>query len=943
MAPISVLLAAVLYVTPADQSIGANVAGIVTDASGARVAEATVTVTHPLNGRVLVLKTGREGEYRAVALLPGDYDITATRAGFRPVTQRVALPVGADATVNFSLPLASVAADTTVRAEIPLVEVSRFQPSSVVTQGDIQTLPLLDRNVLVLAQLLPGSGPINGTVNRLATTKFGGPADQRVGYTTLVDGGDINDSAWGSPTINIGEEAVQEFKVFRYQFGVEHGHALTAVVTVATRSGTNRFAGSLLYFGRDDALNARYYFADENLPFEERRLGGTFGGPISRDRSHFFVSYESDDVDTVRLVALSEANPFAKEQNGVFDAEVANRMGSGRLDHRFTTRSLSVRYAFDRQKSLRAGTQVTSDSSQLDIANRSHSLVVEDTWIARQNVVNALRVHVLNHTLGTTPRDSSTAVRRPSVTTGVAMAEAWVLPATRVTLSNALYIHSARSDVTLGGELAFGAHEMDSHIFENGLFVFTVDTPFNRGDPRTWPTEFTQQKPARSRYRSREIGLFVQHDWRLRDRIRINSGLRYDVDLNLRLNDFYAGVLDDPAFSGLDRFISRDRGTDTNNLQPRLGATWDARGDGRFIVRGGWGMYVTRNRPWFQLRAMNQIESTAVRVTGSPLLQFFEEPSLVLEGLGLDGYIARYGGRQIGSVIPDEFVQPYAVNTTAGVTWQVTQATALTVDYVHSYGTHQTGSTDVNLPTGGAVGPNNPRPVPRFSQVTMIENFSRSWYDALESQVRLRLGAQGSLQASYTLSRSYLDGVDFFLNPRGTQRTPHEVGYNPSDQRHNLTVAGTVTLPWALQISGILKLVSGSPIKVQAGQDLDGDASPNGDLPEGVPITVGRERVVESIVAINQFRRSLGRPLKTIGASALRLDPYRTLDLRIARSWPLGGGQRIEALIEGFNVTNRVNLRPPTGPGANMNSPAFLDRTAARDARQIQWGVRYSF
>jgi hypothetical protein len=426
--------------------------------------------------------------------------------------------------------------------------------------------------------------------------------------------------------------------------------------------------------------------------------------------------------------------------------------------------------------------------------------------------------------------------------------------------------------------------------------------------------------------------------------MRLNAGLRYDIDLNLRLNDFYGRALDNPNFQGLDRFISRDRGTDTNNLQPRLGATWDSRGDGTLIVRGGWGVYVTRNRPWIQIRSMNQFASSAVRITDPARLQNFPDTNAVLGGRSLDEYLAAVGGRQLGTVIPDDFVQPYALNTTIGAGWQVNPTTTLDVDYIHSYANHQTGSTDVNLPPSGAV-PANPRPVANFSQVTMVENFTESWYDAAETQLRSRIGSRGSLQVSYTLSRSYLDGVDFFTTMRGTQRTPHERGFNPSDQRHNLTVAGTVGLPWSIQASGILKLISGSPTKVQAGADLDGDLSVIGDLPDGIPITVGRERVDESLAAINAFRASRG--LAPIDRSLLALDPYRALDLRLTKSLPIGRDRRLELLLEAFNVTNYVNFRPPfgnpPGAGAPMNASAFLVRTNAHAARQIQWGVRYVF
>ena len=289
----------------------------------------------------------------------------------------------------------------------------------------------------------------------------------------------------------------------------------------------------------------------ENLPFDEQRLGGSVGGPLVRDRSHFFASYERDNVDNVRVIALPASNPFAARENGVFPAEADNQMASARLDHRLgTAHLLSARYASDHQQSLRATPAGLSDSSQVDIFNRSHSLVVEETWSARQNVANAFRVHVLTHSLGTFPRDNGLAIRRPSVTGGNTNPEAWVVPVTRVTASDALYLHTPRSDFKVGGEIALATHDQDSHVYENGFFEFQTDAPFDAANRATWPTAYNQQKPATVTYRSQEIGLFAQYDWRLGNRIRLNTGLRYDIDLNLRLNDFYRQALDDPELPG---------------------------------------------------------------------------------------------------------------------------------------------------------------------------------------------------------------------------------------------------------------------------------------------------------------------------------------------------------------------------------------------------------
>ena len=258
----------------------------------------------------------------------------------------------------------------------------------------------------------------------------------------------------------------------------------------------------------------------------------------------------------------------------------------------------------------------------------------------------------------------------------------------------------------------------------------------------------------------------------------MNAGVRYDIDLNVRLNDFYARMLEAPSMVGLDTFISRDRGTDTNNVQPRLGATWDARGDGRMIIRGGSGLYVTRNRPWYQLRSMNQFGSSVVRITDPARLRNYPDITAVLGGRTLDSFVAAGGPRQLGTVIPDHFVQPYAVNTTAGVGWQLTKTAALDVDYVHSYANHQIGSTDWNLPPNGAV-TGRTLGLCRSSRRSSCSRTSpKARTMRSKTQLRGHLGARDSFQRRRTHCRAVTwDGVDFFLTTRGTQRTPHERGY----------------------------------------------------------------------------------------------------------------------------------------------------------------------
>lgn len=937
----SLIVAAILIAVPASgQVVGANVGGVVVDETGAALPGVTVTITNKANGRQQVLVTSSEGKYRAVALQPAPYEIAADLAGFSTAKREIVLIVGADLTVDFTVGVAAVQETVTVVGETPLVEVAKSQPSSAVVGDQIASLPVLDRQFLTLAQLLPGSGP-NNQSQRFSTTKFGGVADQRNGYTTLIDGGSIDDAIWGSPTINITQDAVQEFKVFRNQFDAQYGSALTAVVTVVTKSGSNRFSGSGFYFGRDRRLNARNAFAAEKEPFDQQRYGGSFGGPIVLNKTHFFGTYEYNNVDRVKILALPPSNPFATRENGIFPADSYNHLAVGRVDHRFNdSRSLFARFAFENQKALRTG-NASSDSNEIDDENRTRSFIVEDNWILSQNKVNSLRVHLLKHYIGTVPHSDEVGIGRPSVTTGRNQVNPQFFPRTRIELHNTLYVNMARHDFKFGGDVSWAGHDFEAHFFEKGVFVFGTDAPFNPDDPRTWPISFTMQKPGFFNYKSWEIALFAQDDWRIWDRVRLNLGVRYDIDTNMRLNDFYAQLLQDPGYAALRDFgRSANAGADSNNVQPRLGVTYDLRGNGTMALRAGWGMYTTRNRPWFQLRTMNQLASSAVRIEDPALLRFFPDVNRVLGGKSLDEFVRAGGPRLVGTLIPDDAVLPYAQNTTVGIGWQLNPVSSLDIDYVHGFGNRQLGFTDQNLPPSGPISRTNPRPYPQFTQVLALENFTKSWYDALETQLRTRVLKTGSLQISYTLSRSYLDGVDFFLTRRGTERTPQERGYNVSDQRHNLTLAGSTMLPWDIQLSGIVKLISGSPIKVQAGFDLDGDGSITGDRPRGLPTTVGREKVDESLKLINELRAS--RNLRPIDRELLKLDPYVTVDVRGTKIVRLGGERRLELFFEAYNLTNHVNFEPFTVNGSII-SGAFLLRRSARDARQIQWGARYAF
>ena len=956
-------LTALLLSAPAAAQVGgaANIAGVITDESGAALPGVTVTITNTATGRAQTLVTGGEGRYRAVALQPGPYEVAAELQGFAAVRRAITLVVGADAALDVTLGVAALAETITVSGEAPLIEVAKSQPSSVITAAQLGALPVLSRNFLVLAQLLPGAAPISRAVSTLprnGATKFGAVPDERYAYTTQIDGGDVDDAIWGHPTINLSQDAVAEFKVYRNQFDAQYGKATTAVVSVVTKSGTNRIGGTGYYFGRDKSLNARNAFATTVPPFKQSRVGYSFGGPIVQNRTHHFTAYEGLFLNTADITSLPSNNPFASQENGTYAKRVRRRNFDARVDHRLSeAHNMYVRYAFDFYGDYAAvkpertldGGLITLGSADLNDFSRSHSLVAEENWIVSSTKVNTLRAHVLIHRLYATPTFTGQGISRPSFSWGQQQQSPQQFPRERVSITDAFLFSIGKHDLNVGGEFTMGHYGFDAHHNEGGLWTFQTDVPFALNNPATYPFQFTIRNNGHYEHEGAQIAGYVSDTYRVAPRWTLNLGVRWDMDTNLRDNERIAAMIADPQFAGIENFVSRDRGNQYDAFQPRLGVTWDIRGDGTLVGRGGWGLYITRHRQWFSVNSQQVNYGASVLFTDRTKLgQCYPSISCVLDGKTVTDFVAGSGLRSL-QLIDDDYRFPYQRTSSVGVGWQLTGTTSLDVDYVHSYMPNAMGGEDANLPASGAVSATNPRPVRTLGRVVMqnLPN-TRSWYDALEMQARQRMRGGNSLQVSYTLSRALWDGVGREATLRSLQRESiealnrtgrsYEYGYNPIDNRHNLAISASFALPYGIQLSAIARAISGSPLAVTCGCDIDGDTI-NVDRPAGLPPTVGRGDLEQQLAVINTYRATQNLAPFTI--DRLRVQPpAKSIDLRLTKSVGFGAARRMELFLEAFNMTNFVNV---TGGSGNVRLASFNVATGAQDARQIQWGARYSF
>jgi hypothetical protein len=950
---LTALVGSLVVAASASAQIGANLGGRVRDSTGGALPGATVTITNTSNGAVQAVTCGSEGNFRAVNLQPAPYEVRAELAGFGTVIKSIVLVVGSDQTVDFTLGVANLQENVTVAGATALVDVVKSQPSSVIDASQLAQLPVLSRNFLVIAQNMPGAAPtqnLSAGGGRWKTTKFGGVADQNGGYTTIIDGATVDDATWGIPVINTTQDAVQEFKVYRNQFDAQYGNALTAAVNVITKSGGEKVAGTTYYFGRDGALDAKNALAVTKPPFSQTRAGGTVGGPLLSKSTHFFAAYENLHINTAAILALPASNPFAALANGNYPFTTTENMADAKVDHRFgASNSMWLRYAYDRQFTPSGGPEYSS-SSIID-NSRSHDLVVEDNWIISSAKVNTLRVDVLHHNLFTLPTNYDVTILRPSFGFGQNTVDPQYFPRTNFSVIDTLFVNTLRHDLKFGLDVRHASSSYDAHYYERGVFTFTTDAPFDVNNQTTWPVSMQMETPGLFTYDSNNIVGYVQDDWRIHDRVRLNLGLRYDLDTNLRDNDFTAALLSDPAFAGIENFVGSDRGNDYRNIQPRLGATWDVRGTGRLVLHGGFGRYSARNRPWYQQQARQQTIGAAVRITDPQQLRFFPDTGAVLGGKSLADYVAG-GGARFAALIANDYVTPYSLNSTAGASWQVAANTTVNLDYVHNHSLKEVGTIDLNLPASGPLTAANPRPVKQFAQVSTIVNNGQAWYDALEVQFQSRVKGLDAVRVAYTYSKSMLDGVTFYGTYPGTQRTPQNLTHNPTDTPHNLSLNfSSATLPGRLQLSGIFRYVSGGPRTASAGFDLDGDLQPSGDRPPGVPQFVGRGDVDAQLQAINLFRSNpcafafsgvpcSAKPLPPVDRSVLDPQPIVDLDLRVTKAFILSERRRIEVFFEGFNL---LNYTTKYGGNSSMTAASFLIQTSALDPTKLQWGARFNF
>ena len=927
----------------AAQQTSGNIGGRVFDPQGSAIPGATVTAKNPETGFSRNAVTDSEGIYRLSALPVGTYELTVELQGFTTIDRKgIVVSVGQTVDLNFDLKVAQVSETVNVTGESPLVETGSSSVGGVVDVKNIESLPLNGRQFANLALTIPGVGlgfHSDPTKSTQFSPQIGGGNGRNVNYQ--IDGGDNNDDTVGGLLQLFPLEANQEFNFQTARYKAEYGRSNGGVMNIVTKSGTNQFQGSGFTFFRDNSMNAKTETEKlsnvDKQDYRRYQFGGSFGGPIVQNRAHFFAAAERTQLDTSQAVNTFGLFP---SEDGIFTTPVRENLITGKVTTNLNAAQyLSVRYGRNtNSQPYGAGPQAPVNNWGVS-ENKFNSINVNFNWVLGGSRLNEFIFQYADFSNFISANSLDPFQTFPN---GVTIGQN---PNTPQTTQQKKW--QFRDDFSwhmagmggLGHDFKTGVN----FINEPRLFItFNVGTggyayqhlDNNVNGPISQVT--LQGGSAEANIPTKQFATYIQDDWRVTDKLTLNLGLRYDLNtgfaIDQLLNPNYV-MLDvagkEGRLAGLPGFedFGKEPKEDYDNIQPRVGLAYDVRGNGRDVVRAGYGRYfdfgyTNSNILFAAVNATGVGAGTVFEVNNAsgirnPNGTFFSvnDPVSNIQALNEAG-----GSLPLNRhVASPRLKQPYTDQISLGWSHQLDGATVLDVDYVHIKG------SDIGWrPRLNAIHPGQTqRPlallgiVPSPEDIAIAISRGESEHDGLNLGLRRRMSHGFQLSAWYSLSTSKSttgnsgDELDL-INIQDAGNPFADVQNGPSrrsDARHRATISAIISAPWGLQVSPIWRYRSALPVNIIEGVDLNHD-NVNDDIP-------ARAFAFDGV----------GKPAKDIGpcetVNCGRGASLTQVNLRVSRGFTLMPNLRIEAIAEVFNLFNSKN---PSGfgPATQFRDPRLL-------------------
>ena len=888
------LIIALVAALSAQNSKG-SLRGTVQDSTGARIPSAKV-VARSLDSSIQREASSEDrGEFRIDDLLPGSYRITVSVVGFAQAQADVSVTISSVRDVTVTLKPLAAPETINVSGQTSSITTQPIDLASAVHQGvisnhDLQTLPLAARSFANIAYLAPGTEPVepsDPTKARITAVSTGGSSG--LNNDLSVDGGDNSDDWIGGFLQNFSPDAIQEFAVRTANEDADTGGTTAGSVVITTKRGTNDWHGDAAFYERAAALNARFPIenpaktcmpqgcqSNPKQPFSRQNYVATLGGPIKKDKIWFFSSFEyvhenasiayspasTRQFDALATLAskglIAGVSSISVPQN--VPIPFRDYLGSLRFDWaqsrksqwllRTSEDSYLTHNALVQQATLPSAGLTTHNNYWNTVINNTYAF--SPTWLSTF-IFDASELHLTqtrNSTLGFAlafPFSSTTLTTSGLETYGD---NQFATPITvfpslrnqekyqfRYDLTHATGDHSFKFGVNLIHEPVLGGAFPGN---QETLYAFPQDPIFYLSQP---PAVFTADlaagattTPASDGSFSQNIqrlALYAQDSWRVSRHFTLNYGVRYQTTFGLFIASGRSQEAN-PSFPLLPSFGLPMRAPQDYRKQfgPRLGIAYSPGDSGNTVIRAGFGLF-------YNDLAQNGWAAALQAVNG--------------------------GSNPPAALIDPNYKTPYALHATAGVQHAFNPDWTVSADYTHEEGNHSYRAHPF--------------------AATVFRSDNRSSYNALMLRVQGHVSRRFHLVANYTLAHAQtwgcvlgeiFDYVNGVCNPLNAF-APGDYGPSGEDVRHRFVLAGTVYIPGGFELTTLTQAESARPFTITTA-DNSQRISVNG-VPTG----------------LDEFRGT----------------PYIQMDLSVSRPFQFGDRLEIRPFAEFFNLFNRNN------PGAN--------------------------
>ena len=947
------IVGAFLLMVPATGSAQeAILTGTVTDSTGAVLPGVTVTVLHDATGNRFVGVTDERGIYR-IATRVGTNAITAELQGFTTVSRPgVQLLVGQTAAVNLQMAPSTVQETVTVTAEAPLLNVTTSSLGGNVDPQQVQELPVNGRNWMALALLAPGSR----TSSTAATTPLPDRNDgENREFQLNVDGQQVSADIGAGGQPRYSQDAIAEFQFLSNRFDATQGRSSGVQVNVITKSGTNTLSGLVRGNFRDDALNAKHPVLDRVVPINNQQISTAVGGPIVRDKLHYFGNFEYE-----REPRSSIWNTPYPAFNVELKGKETKKMGGVRMDYQFSPsmRVMGKGSAGRFFQPFGAGSSNNHPAATNNTQERNDEALGQLTQVLGSRALNEVKVGYAYFKFANAglTQWSNHWQRANGITNGsprIQFVGFNNTPNQYLPRFQDQRVVSIRDDFTFSydargrHDLRAGAEYLDRNQIQANCRQCggVIDA---RGGPRPpdaqlqaiFPDAFNVDtwnlaalSPITRSYvigvgdfrvpvPSQKFGVWAQDDWRVSDTLTLNLGVRYDLGLNIFANDI--------EFLPWQR---AGRPNDSDNIQPRVGFAYQV--TDRTVIRGGTGLYYGDALGGDSSFARGNVQIAQIRLTYDGRPNFTADPlnGRPLPSLGEALQTFCHVSNRPGCLIRDalEVTGPPSMmklqrtwQNSIGFQRQLGAVMSFEADYIYTKGRDEKDVIDnVNLTYNPATGANYPfsdvarRPFPEWGVVSMMTHNGRSEYHALQTAFTKRFDNNWQGSVTYTLASLKIadsppvSGLDFVPFPTAVD-LGGEFGPSADDQRHRLVFNGIWQVGRGFQVSALHFMAAGIRMETFYGGDLRNTGA---DFSQ-------RLRPDGSIVPMN----------------ALFAPAQNRTDLRFQQRIPLPGNAGLDGIWEIFNVFNRPNY----SLGAQESAPDYL-RPVNGQFRSMQLGFRLTF